>query len=485
MIRLMREHSKATRYNLVRLFDLAMAAISLPLSVVLRSGVDGLLASSPSLFYALPLFVAVCAGVFTSVGVSRALWRLTAASDVVRIIKGASLAIPLFLALLFLVDRLNGVARLAPLIQWLVLIVLLVGPRVLWVHWRNVKASVPEAAWQPVLLVGAGRPASLFIETLRWQRRPTVEVVGILDNRPTFKGRAVHHVPVLGHFRNLEEVVARLTIRGLRPSALVLATSCSKHDVDAFEELRYTATHLGLSMWDADELTRRFNLMTAETGKYPDPSTPITVCQSDLPVAKRVVDIIGAALLILLFLPLAGLIAALVWLDLGFPVIFRQIRPGRDSRRFALYKFRTLREGYHNGFPESDQERQTQFGNFLRRTRLDELPQLFNVLRGDMSLVGPRPLMPGDLPKRDELVRKRLAAPPGITGWAQVSGGNLLSPEEKAALDLWYIENYSLRRDLTIMALTLQVVLFGDKINHAVLGQALRRADLSVYQPAV
>ena len=181
---------------------------------------------------------------------------------------------------------------------------------------------------------------------------------------------------------------------------------------------------------------------------------------------KRLLDLILAALALPLLLCVMGVVAILVRLRLGAPVLFRHQRPGLLGRPFILYKFRTMTEA-EPGTDEAqtDAERLTSFGRFLRRTSLDELPQVFNVLRGDMSLVGPRPLLMRYLPRYTPEQARRHEVRPGITGWAQVNGRNAVAWEEKFALDVWYVEHVSLWLDLKILALTLWKVLVQDAIS--------------------
>jgi sugar transferase EpsL len=170
---------------------------------------------------------------------------------------------------------------------------------------------------------------------------------------------------------------------------------------------------------------------------------------------KRGFDCVSAALALILLAPLLGLIALVVRLGLGRPVIFRQRRPGRHGRPFTLYKFRTMRDAYDaDGRPLPDRDRHTRLGRVLRRTSLDELPELVNVIKGDMSLVGPRPLLMEYLPRYTSEQARRHAVRPGITGWAQLNGRNTLPWEQRFALDVWYVDHQSCRLDLRILRLT-------------------------------
>jgi sugar transferase EpsL len=175
---------------------------------------------------------------------------------------------------------------------------------------------------------------------------------------------------------------------------------------------------------------------------------------------KRVVDIVGASVGIILFAPVMLTVALLVLLTMGRPVLFRQLRPGLHGKPFVLYKFRTMRDACTpSGEPLPDELRLTQFGKWLRSTSLDELPELFNVLKGEMSLVGPRPLLMEYLPRYSPEQARRHEVKPGITGWAQVNGRNALSWEEKFRLDVWYVDHWNLWLDVKILLLTIWKVL--------------------------
>lgn len=173
-------------------------------------------------------------------------------------------------------------------------------------------------------------------------------------------------------------------------------------------------------------------------------------------MVKRSLDIAGAALGLLLLLPVILTLALMVRVRLGAPVLFRQRRAGLDRKPFFMVKFRTMtNERGADGALLSDADRLKPFGRWLRSTSLDELPELWNVLRGDMSLVGPRPLLVDYLPLYSETQARRHDVRPGLTGWAQINGRNSLSWEEKFALDVWYVDNRSLLLDLKILLLTI------------------------------
>jgi lipopolysaccharide/colanic/teichoic acid biosynthesis glycosyltransferase len=182
---------------------------------------------------------------------------------------------------------------------------------------------------------------------------------------------------------------------------------------------------------------------------------------------KRLIDF-ACALTALVFLsPVLGIVALAVKKKLGSPVVFRQIRPGLHGRPFTIHKFRTMRDTNDaTGRPLADVDRLTPPGRFLRATSMDELPELMNVIRGDMSLVGPRPLLVQYLDRYTPEEARRHEVKPGLTGWAQVNGRNALSWEEKFRLDVWYVDHQSFLLDLKIIRMTIKKVLKREGISH-------------------
>ena len=183
-------------------------------------------------------------------------------------------------------------------------------------------------------------------------------------------------------------------------------------------------------------------------------------------ILKRLFDVTSTIALLIFLSPLLAGIATLVRLLVGSPVFFRQSRPGLHGERFVLLKFRTMKDEYSaDGKVLPDAQRLTRFGNFLRRTSLDELPELFNVLKGEMSLVGPRPLLMSYLDRYTVEQGRRHEVKPGITGWAQVNGRNALTWEDKFKLDVWYVNHYNIWLDVKILGMTLWKVLTREGIS--------------------
>ncbi len=178
------------------------------------------------------------------------------------------------------------------------------------------------------------------------------------------------------------------------------------------------------------------------------------------PFVKRLFDLIIASFATIILSPIMLLISGLVAIDLGFPILFRQKRPGFLGDIFTIYKFRTMRDDKDpSGNPLPDANRLSKTGQFLRASSLDELPELFNIIKGDMSLVGPRPLLIEYLPLYNQEQARRHTVLPGITGWAQVHGRNILNWEQKFERDVWYVDHWSFWLDIKILALTVVKVL--------------------------
>jgi sugar transferase EpsL len=197
---------------------------------------------------------------------------------------------------------------------------------------------------------------------------------------------------------------------------------------------------------------------------------------------KRAIDVVGASAALVVLSPLLAVVALLVRVRMGTPVLFRQQRPGRGGRPFEMTKFRTMTDRRDAGgalLPDAD--RLTALGKWLRRTSVDELPELLNVVHGDMSLVGPRPLLMEYLPLYSDEQARRHEVRPGITGWAQVNGRNAVTWDEKFALDVWYVDHRSTRLDLEILAKTVSQVFSGHGVSapgHATM-EPFRGSDAS------
>jgi lipopolysaccharide/colanic/teichoic acid biosynthesis glycosyltransferase len=330
------------------------------------------------------------------------------------------------------------------------------------------------------------RLTELYLQSAQELHPGGVQVAGILGRNDRHTGRMMLRLPVLGIPEQVAEVIQTLSVHGVAIDRIVVtlpwtgltpAAQSALRDIESGRDIRvqYLAHDLGFAPRDgacggasdfksaAHEDEARFDEAPGdlEDALMVPREERAALKQRPYWAVKRCLDILGAVTLILLLAPIMAIAALMVLLDLGGPVLFWQQRPGLAGRPFRVYKLRTMRAAYdENGLLIPDAQRMSWIGQFLRRTRIDELPQLFQIVKGDMSFIGPRPLLPGDQPVG---YAARLLIRPGLTGWAQVSGGRQLSMVDKAALDLWYVRHASLWLDIKILVRTAFMLLFGER----------------------
>jgi lipopolysaccharide/colanic/teichoic acid biosynthesis glycosyltransferase len=321
-------------------------------------------------------------------------------------------------------------------------------------------------------VIGANRFAARFISMLSAYAPNRERVVAVLDERSGAIGRALSGVQVLGTPQELDTIVGEFAVHGVHIDRVILAgdsdllSSAALHDVERVckkrhLELSYLPRMLGLT----EEGSSRLEVVVA-ADSGPERHVFLRL--------KRFVDILGSLALMVLLSPLFVVATLLVWIDVGSPVLFWQERTGWRGRPFLIYKYRTLHAPFDSeGRPALADRQPSAIGRFLRATRIDELPQFINVLFGDMSLIGPRPLLPEDQPSNTAL---RLSVRPGITGWAQVNGAKLVTKEDKEKFDEWYVRNVSPWIDTKIALMTLRV------LSRNYLGSAEASADLAQVQ---
>ncbi len=322
-----------------------------------------------------------------------------------------------------------------------------------------------------VIIVGAGEVGRTVMRTIVAHPELGYQVVGFVDDNPQ-KGRtdigrfkalgSVNNLPRLIEEKAADEVIITLPWMYHR-KIMSIVRECERRQVSAY--IVPDLFQMSLSQVDVDDL-----------GGVPLVGVREVGFDRGSLLVKRIVDIVGACVGLLLGVPLMALIALAIRLDSPGPVIFSQTRVGAGGKLFEIYKFRSMREGAEEEleqlrelneadgpiFKIRDDPRLTRMGRFLRCTSLDELPQLWNLLRGEISLVGPRPPTPGEVEGYQEWHKKRLEGRPGITGLWQVSGRSLLSFDEMVLLDIYYIENWSLWLDFKILMRTIPKVLSGE-----------------------
>jgi lipopolysaccharide/colanic/teichoic acid biosynthesis glycosyltransferase len=340
---------------------------------------------------------------------------------------------------------------------------------------RTSASSGTSPAKDNVLVVGLNHVTELYLRCVADLASDKISIVGILDETPELKGRLLHHHKVLGQPVELPQVLAKFNVHGVEIKHVVVTVRFdtlseksretllrwerSGHiELDMFEErLGFGEASGGSGVTGGDAvLPNRNETCVANNNEF-------LKKKSAYAYVKRAIDFIGASVFLLVLSPLILFVSLLVAFDVGFPLIFWQQRPGYQGIPFRLYKFRTMNTGYDkSGNRIDDKHRTSRIGRFLRRYRLDEFPQLFNILTGEMSFVGPRPLLPVDQPKG---FNPRFAVVPGLSGWAQVNGGKLVSVEDKTILDVWYVNNFSFWLDLKIVFRTIKVLVLGEQLN--------------------
>ncbi|MDB5568990.1 MAG: sugar transferase [Hyphomicrobiales bacterium] len=432
--------------------------------------------------------------------------RFLSRYDVLQTLKAAAAASVLTAAVVFSVARLDAAPRSLPALHFLVLGALLLGSRALGqARVRSRDAGPVDGPSENVVIVGANDLAALYIRMMDCVPSPRPRVLALLDDDHTLHGRSVCGRIVAGGLEATQAMVAEYATHGVVVNRIVIAYVDELSRRRAMGALRgfcesqgvvieYLISRLGLSGRPAGGSSPE-GAPQESLARGPGPGGALTserVTTDHGPVAwsrrsaywraRRAVDVVGAGLAMLLFAPAFCLIALVVFVDVGAPVVFWQERVGYLGRRINVHKFRTLRNPVGRaGRVLPDRERLSGVGRFLRASRLDELPQLYDILFGEMTIIGPRPLLPVDLPRGET---RRHLVPPGLTGWAQVNGGKLVTAEEKSALDEWYVRNASLRVDLRILRLTALAPFRGDRRRRRSLELALQeRAALNAEAP--
>jgi lipopolysaccharide/colanic/teichoic acid biosynthesis glycosyltransferase len=366
----------------------------------------------------------------------------------------------------FSLTRLNGIPRSTPLIHALILSAGLVIARafVRMAHSEAiVSAPTGEVATEHIIVIGSNKLSSLYIDFLRAYAPDRYRVIAVLDDRDEMVGRSIAGVRVLGPSHHLLPVIEEFKEHGITVNRIMVGGDQDSLAQETMAELDRIHDEDNIRVDFVPQLIGLSALQTppVENQAMPKVAPAINISLARYFLAKRFIDFCLSFLLIVILLPVLLVVWVLVLLDVGSPVFYWQRRLGMNAQIFQMHKFRTLKPAFDwRGRPIGMTERISWVGALLRKFRLDELPQLLNVLVGDMSLIGPRPLLPHDQPPDPTL---RLMVRPGITGWAQVNGGKLLRVEEKNAFDEWYVRNASLGLDLKILAKTALFLLTGER----------------------
>jgi len=395
--------------------------------------------------------------------------HLFSVHDALNVAKAVLVSEFLTCLMLFSVTRLDGIPRSTPLIHALILSagLIIVRASLSIAHSELNVSPTPtgHVATEHIIVIGSTKLSSLYIELLRAYAPDQYKLIAALDDRDEMVGRSIAGVRVLGPPHHLLPVIEEFKEHGIGVDRIIVGGDSDFLAQEAMAELNRICDEYRIRLDFVPQLIGLSALQApiVQNQMGPNLSIPINFSPPRYFWVKRYVDFCLSLLLIVILLPVMLTVATVVLLDVGSPIFFWQRRIGMNAQIFQMHKFRTLKPAFDwRGRPIGTTDRISWIGALLRKVRLDEMPQLLNVLVGDMSLIGPRPLLPHDQPPDPTL---RLMVRPGITGWAQVNGGKLLTVEEKNALDEWYVRNASLALDLKIVAKTLLFMLTGEHFN--------------------
>lgn len=481
--------------------DVALIALSTVVALLLRDNLVVSLARVQGILPYLGMTVLAALIVLPLLGITRSVWRFSAMTDYLHMLAAVMLIVGVAVGCGFAFNRMDAVPRSLPILQAILMLTALVGARVAS-RLRHGARSRPvqfsphaQPGTETVLIVGLGRLTDLFLASIAEFSEGRISIAGILASKSRHTGKLIHRYPVLGTPDEIASILSNLEIHGVLVDRVVVAMPFANlsdaarralREIETGENVRvdYLAESLGLSARDGadaplgDGEAESSSIPAAQVFVLP-PAELVRMARRPYWRLKRAVDVAVATALLILLAPLIAAVAVIVMLDFGRPVTFSQRRPGLGGVPFRLVKFRTMGAPHDAaGNRILDADRSSAVGRFLRRTRLDELPQLVNVLVGDMSFIGPRPLLPVDQPAE---YAARLLVRPGLTGWAQVVGGRTISAHDKAALDVWYIREASLGLDLRILFMTAWTILVGEKLAPTTIERAwgdLRSAGL-------
>jgi lipopolysaccharide/colanic/teichoic acid biosynthesis glycosyltransferase len=480
------------RYNLLAV-DVGLILCATLFAFALREDLE-FVRNNYEAFAPYLIATALVSAVFcAAAGLYRSIWRFCGLHDYVRLAIVVTAICVGSVALSFAYNRLDGVPRSLPFLQDIVGVMALVGARVL--HRlshssRRKKASTFNAPAKPsevnVLIVGLTRLTDAYLQALDDFGSARINVAGIVARAERHVGRLVANNPILGAPEDIESILDHLELHGVAIDRIVVTAPFSDFAAPVQDALLRIEAARGISLHFLTEILGLDAGFRKKTDVAPQSHSAVAAARAfeiapeELQALarrpfwkiKRVVDAVVAFVALVILTPAILAVGVLVAASIGFPVIFWQRRPGRNGQPFHLYKFRTMGAAHSpDGRRLSDEERVSRVGNFLRRTRLDELPQLLNIIWGNMSFIGPRPLLPRDQPRS---CAARLLVQPGLTGWAQVVGGRDISPEDKAALDIWYVRNASFFLELETLWRTAPMVLFGERVSVPLIERARR-----------
>ena len=466
--------SQARLFSRLSIYDVAWAAVSPALAYIIRhGGIDRV--EAVAVYCGVAFIVSLLT--FQLFKISQPISQFFSARDAVEVAKACSISVAIAGAFLFTFTRMEETPRSVPFLHFLVLATgLIAGRNIARTRHRWREPLKPESMAEPVeniIIVGTSRLAWFYSKLVEEFADGESRIIALLDERPRFRNRSLNGYLVAGSPLHASKIFDEYATHGVEIHKIVLAVSPESLSTTARDEINRIAKnrHIAVEILPERLLPARSPQKLARIHPRDIRRELSSTSSSRVWKLKRVADILFAVVTLLAISPLAILVALLVLVDVGYPVVFWQQRVGRLGKPLHIYKFRTMRAPFdRTGHPVSESERLSRIGRSLRAARLDEIPQLWNILTGEMSVVGPRPLLPIDQPKA---YSTRLYIRPGLTGLAQISGGKLLSIEEKDALDEHYVRQCSIFLDLSILARTLWVMIRDDRRNEVAIAAAL------------
>lgn len=454
--------------------DLLLICVATILGLVIRDNLEFSWARLTVILPYLAFSLVSALVILPASGVTRTIWRFGGVADYRRLVLACGAIVLSAVAMCFAANRLDNVMRSLPIMQFILLVLLMTGMRLAERNhrFRHLRAPLPQGAVgdkpEQVLVVGLDSIAELFVQSVAEHGAGRIQIAGLIGRKERQTGQLFRTHKVLGVPEELESVLNDLEVHGVNIERIVVTVAYDQlsdaarqalHRVERGSQIRvdYFAERIGFAARPASMPIQRDVAVDWEPRMSAASEQRIhAALRRPYWRVKRIVDVTVAGLALIVLAPVMLIVGLLTALTLGLPILFWQQRPGLGGSTFRLYKFRTLlgaRDERGNRIPDTDRE--TAFGRFMRKTRLDELPQLFQILSGQMSFVGPRPLLYVD---QLDAFRHRLAVRPGLTGWAQVNGGRVVSAEDKMALDIWYIQHASFALDCRIALKTIAMI---------------------------
>jgi lipopolysaccharide/colanic/teichoic acid biosynthesis glycosyltransferase len=444
------------------------------------------LSPSSTLIYAV-ITILVTVFVFIALRVSEGITHLFSSRDALNILTAIMLSEMVTITVVFSISRLDGVPRSVPLIHGLVILFGSLIHRLTISSFQDHKygnqsfiRNATSNIIRHIIIVGLDPFAISAIRLTQNQRPVTVKILAAYSLQEKYIGRSFSSIKILANLYQIGSIVDEFKVHGIKVDEIWVSDSSQFYNNSIADFLQTQTKDRGVI---TKKLSEALNLAPIFDKSYDDAylKNPEIHINYRYIYIKRFLDVVGAICLIVILWPIVLVAALSTIINIGFPITFWQERVGKNGKLFRLYKIRTLNFPIGaDGHLRSDVERLSSIGMFMRRFRIDEMPQLVNVIAGEMSGIGPRPLLPRDQPHNSYT---RLLVRPGITGWAQVNGGELLLPEEKNALDCWYIYHMSIFLDIKIVFISMAVLIKGIRRNEREIERAMNWAkEIDLYK---